>query len=184
MNTEKIIRSLKSYGSFAAHEIDAFLSACNFRKLEADDSILTFGEVCRQVSFVDSGSFVQSFKDKELNQKVVNLFVNGDWVLNHASFTAQKPSQHEIVAFETSEIFTLNIHQVHELIGKYPSFFALGKILEVDTPRLDHLATPDEKYLRLLKEKPKVIQTFPLKYIASFLGMTPETLSRVRSRIN
>ncbi|WP_436514668.1 hypothetical protein [Ekhidna sp. To15] len=71
----------------------------------------------------------------------------------------------------------------NDLTSKSPAFFALGKILEVDSKKPKSSAKPEEKYLWLLKHNPVIIQKFPLKFIASFLGMTPETLSRVRSKI-
>ena len=78
----------------------------------------------------------------------------------------------------------LNIHDLHALIGRSPSFFVLGKILEEIHDYQSQKLSPDQKYKLLLEKRPEVIQTFPLKYISSYLGMTPETLSRVRSRIS
>lgn len=180
---ESVIESLKSYGTFSPNEIKDFLSLLKYRKIKKSETILSIGDVCQEISFINQGSFLQYFKDEELNENVVNLFTTNDWVLNPASFTSQKPSQHKIEAFENSSIHTITIHDIHTLIGKYPSFFVLGKILEVVDYRKNNQLKPDEKYQLLLERNPQIIRKFPLKYIASFLGMTPETLSRVRGRL-
>lgn len=180
---EHITRSINNYATLSEQEVELFLSYLRVREIPRGKKLLNKGEVCQEVSFINHGSFVQSYADEELNQNVINLFVTHDWVLNHTSFTSQKPSMHTIEAFEDSEILTINIHQVHELIGKHPAFFALGKILEVVAPYSDMKKSPDVRYQMLLKEKPMILKTFPLKYIASYLGITPETLSRVRNRL-
>ncbi len=161
--------------------MEALLDRVNEKRVSKGVVLLSEGEVCRDLSFLLKGSFKQYHRNKELDEVIVNLFVEGDWVLNHQSFTSQKPSTHKIEAFEDSEILTINIHQLHELIGLYPSFFVLGKMLEASNPY--DLKTPEEKYIHLLETRPDFIQKFPLKYIASYLRMTPETLSRVRNKI-
>ncbi len=164
-------------------EVNIFLDLLVRKSFAKGELLLDIGEVCKAFSFIIKGSFKQYFKNEELDEEITNLFIENDWVLNHQSFTAQKPSLYKIEAFEDSEILSINIHQLHELIRLHPSFFALGKILESIDSGLKSKKTPEEKYVSLLDSRPEFIQKFPLKYIASYLGMTPETLSRVRSRI-
>lgn len=75
----------------------------------------------------------------------------------------------------------------HRLIGQSQSFLQMGKILEESTSRIDFFDnnnTQDEKYQYVLENKPELIQSFPQKLIASYLKITPETLSRVRNRFS
>ena len=181
---QAVLDTIKTYGPYSEKEEDDFCSLLQTRELRKGEELLTIGQTCQEFCFLLEGSFVQSYKDHDLNEVVTNLFTQHDWVLDHASFTGQKPSLHSITAFEDSTIQTLNIHDLHALIGRSPSFFALGKILEMDIPFANPKLTPDEKYALLLDQKPSIIQTFPLKIIASYLGMTPETLSRVRRRVS
>ncbi|PKG42822.1 Crp/Fnr family transcriptional regulator, partial [Psychroflexus sp. MES1-P1E] len=111
---------------------------------------------------------------------------SNDWVINHKSFTTRKPSEYSIQAFEESFIYELSIDAIHRLIAQSQSFFQMGKILEESTSRIDFFDnnnTPDEKYDFIIKNKPSLLQKFPQKIIASYLKITPETLSRVRKRI-
>ena len=181
---EAILSAIRSLGPFSANDEEVFCAALQTKALKKGDSILEKGEVCKALCFVQKGSFIQYFMDENLDKVIANLFNQHDWAINRASFTGQKPSMHTIEAFEESTLQVLNIHDLHALIGRSPSFFVLGKILEEIHDYQSQKLSPDQKYKLLLEKRPEVIQTFPLKYISSYLGMTPETLSRVRSRIS
>lgn len=154
------------------------------RTVKKNDFIQTEGEKCQSLFFLNSGS-ARQYKDMDgFSELTINLFTEGDWVLDHHSFVGQKISENHIQAFEDTELFELSLDTVHELIGTSPSFFQLGKILEnTDSSKEESIKSPEERYSSLLENNPKIIQRFPLKHIASYLGMTPETLSRVRAKI-
>ncbi|MEO9483113.1 MAG: Crp/Fnr family transcriptional regulator [Ekhidna sp.] len=180
---ESVIQSITSYASLSEQEIENFTARLELRQFDKGELLLEAGEVCVSWSFVIKGSFREYHTDQELNEVTTNLFTENAWTLNHSSFTGQLPSKGKIEAFEDSEVFQLSVHDLHHLIGESPAFFALGKILEVDSKKPKSSANPEEKYLALLAQNSVIVQKFPLKYIASYLGMTPETLSRVRRKI-
>ena len=100
---------------------------------------------------------------------------------------SQSPSLNTIQAAESSEVYGLTAHDFHELVKISDSFFRLGKIFENSTQNQgfqnNHLS-PEERYELLILNKPEIIQKFPLKQVASFLGIAPETLSRIRRKIS
>lgn len=155
------------------------------KSISKNDYILNAGEICKGFHFINKGSFRQYFiNDNE--EVTINLQIENEWVFDHQSFTAQKPSSSIMVACEESEVLFFHMDEMHALLGKSPTYFGLGRILENgahSSYRQDLQSTPEEKYLKLLTSTPQFTQRFPLKHIASYLGMTPETLSRVRKKI-
>lgn len=183
---ESVLALLKKAGEFSEKESILLKSELRFKKLKKGDHLLENGAICSSLSFIISGSFYQYSMDVELNQNIIDLNVSNDWVINHKSFTSRKPSEYSIQAFEDSAVYELSIDAIHRLIAQSQSFLQMGKILEEATSRVhffDNQNTPDEKYRFILENKPKLLQKFPQKMIASYLKITPETLSRVRKRI-
>ncbi|WP_420317077.1 Crp/Fnr family transcriptional regulator [Ekhidna sp.] len=180
---DQVIKSIHSFAELTEKEIEVFVSKLQLNEYKKGESLLSIGEINRVWGFIVKGSFREYYIDDELNEVTTNLFPVNHWVLNHQSFTGQKPSKVKIEAFENSSVYEINIHDLHNLIGNSPAYFALGKIIESVNINASFKGTPEEKYQLLIRSKPEIIKTFTLKYIASYLEMTPETLSRVRNKI-
>lgn len=180
----RLLKSIQSFGILSSEDQKQITDRVEVRELKRGDFLLKQGDRCQSIYFVNSGS-LRHFKDIDgYSELTINLFVEGNWVIDHHSFVGQRPSENYIQAFENSTILELSMHALHDLIGKSPSFFMMGKVLENAEPtKEESIKSPEEKYRSLLNESPEIIQRFPLKHIASYLGMTPETLSRVRSKI-
>lgn len=182
-----VIEHLQSAGSYSQEELSLLEHKLQYRTYTKQEFLLNKGEVCSSLYFIKSGAICQYKEDDIATKHMIDLNVTLDWVINHKSFTSRKPSEYYIQAYETSEVYILSIEAIHELIAKSQAFFQLGKILEASTERVhffDNNNTPDEKYTYILKHKPALIQKFPQTLVASYLKMSPETLSRVRKRVS
>lgn len=178
-------RHLETIGPFSQEELATIGDHCTFRKLTKHDALLEAGEVCHAFSFLLKGACYQ-FRKTDTDENIIDLHVDDDCVFNPASLTLQQPSDATIKAFDDSEVLILTLTSVHRLIAISPAFFQLAKLLQWPSFRasfFDAVMTPAEKYRYILSNKPQLIQKFPLKYIASYLNITPETLSRVRATI-
>lgn len=189
MNSLKpfIATLLQKTGQFSENDISLLTDALQFQKLAKGRFLLQKGEVCSSLCFVVSGSLYQYNVDIDGNENVIDIHAENDWVLNHKSFSSRSPSEYGIQAYEDSEVYTLSIDAIHGLIAQSPAFLQMGGILEGATARIvffDNNSTPDEKYQFILDNTPQVLQKFSQKIIASYLKITPETLSRVRKRIS
>lgn len=178
---------LNQTGRYSEH--DLLLLECELQSINIpkNETILNKGEVCSSIYFVIKGAVIHYHTDEELDETIIDLNGPNDWVVNHKSFATRKPSEYEIKSYEDSSLYRLSIESIHKLIAQSQAFLQMGKILEESTSRVeffDHNYTPDEKYQYLVAHSAHLIQSFPQKLIASYLKITPETLSRVRSRFS
>lgn len=155
-------------------------------KYSKGDIVLAEGEVCKYLYFVDQG-MVRQFYYKNGRQLTEHFSYEGRIVFCIESFLKQEPSRILIEALEHSRLYAISYDDLHHLIDTnleidrfYHSLLehvAISGQQHADSQRFE---TAAERYERLLREKPEIVLRAPMLYIASYLQMTPETLSRVR----
>ena len=173
---------LKNIGTFSAEELDLIQKHCNLQLLKKNEILLKAGQICSSIYFTISGAFYQ-YRIIDIDENIIELHIENECFSNYSSFISQKPSSDTIKAYVDSEILEMTVYSLHNLIEISPVFFQLGKLLQPTTLRTqfyDDSMTPIEKYKYVLEHRPQLLQTFPLKYIAAYLKIAPETLSRVR----
>ena len=120
---------------------------------------------------------------------MLDFFIEDDWFVELGSFINESPSHFYIEAIENSELFCLSKDKFVELRNKnnqWECFYI--KLLEKNIPRLIDLINDkisisnEENYHKLIKQRPDLINRIPQYLIASYLGMTPEGLSKLRRR--
>lgn len=151
--------------------------------LDRNEILLNEGEVCKCFYFILSGSFSQS-QTYEINEVIIDLHLPNEWMFNQQSLTEQASSNTKIKAFAKSEIIELSLKSFHCLCSKSQSFLQFGKILNQSGNRtfiFDNSLKPNEKYIYINSVKPQLSRIFPIKMIASYLKIAPETLSRMRA---
>ncbi|MFF5383250.1 Crp/Fnr family transcriptional regulator [Pedobacter suwonensis] len=174
---------LSGVGSFSSYDLLLFEEKATRKIFRKNEMVLRQGEICQSVYFILSGSFVQFQSDNE-TETIIDLHLPKEWMFNHPSLIDQTPSVTTIKAFEDAEVMELKLISLHELIGMSQSFLNLGRIFDQANHRtylFDNALSPAEKYQYIKKSKPLIVQVFPVKMIASYLKITPETLSRVRA---
>lgn len=184
---ELVSRSIHQFGPFSEQQMETLLSRLKHLTVKKDGYLVREEQVCRTFYFVNRGSFRHYRIEDDGTEATLNLYVEGEWVFEYKSFISQQPSAAIIQAAEDSEVFSLSGWDFHELIKISDLYFRLGKIFGQAIQNQDYQhnrLSPEEKYALLLENKPQLLQKFPLKHIASYLGMTPETLSRVRKKIS
>jgi CRP-like cAMP-binding protein len=183
---EGIRASLKSFGNFSEEQLSELFSRLRHRNVKKGEHLIREGDICRSFYFVRNGAFRHyTILDSGVEANI-NLFVENEWIFDYKSFMSQTPSENIVEASTDSEVFALGAQDFHELVKISDGFFRLGRILEQAVQNQEYQnnrISPEEKYGRLLASKPQVFQKFPLKHIASFLGVTPETLSRIRRKL-
>lgn len=182
MTTPEILAPL---GRFSPADAALFDRTVTRQTWVKGDYLLREGAVCRSAHHLLSGSVCQ-YREGDGEQQVIDLHTAHEWCFNHASFVEQRPSTTNLEVYAEATAISLSVEQLHALIAQSPAFFQLGRILQQGVARLyffDNDLTPNEKYEYILTQRPHLLQAFPLKIIASYLKITPETLSRVREKL-
>jgi len=174
---------LASVGSFSFHDLLLFEEKAVRKSLKKNDTVLHPGEICQSVYFILSGSFFQ-FQSDHITETIIDLHLPKEWMYNHQSLIKQKLSHTTIKAFEDAEVVELSLSNLHELIARSQSFLNLTRIFDQTNHRtylFDNALSPAQKYNYITNAKPLIVQVFPVKMIASYLKIAPETLSRIRA---
>lgn len=180
-------KSLFKIHPFSEEELSLFTDKCIYRDLKKKDFLLKENQVSDGITFILTGSF-RFFKRLNNGELTIKFFVENNWIADLESLLTQQPSKNYIEAIEDSEIASITLTDIHRLMDIHPCFRMLHVLLADLTISTSYIATinsksPDERYRELLLKHPQWINRFPQMLIASYLGMTPETLSRVRARI-
>jgi len=185
---EEIKRFISKYVQVNEHEWSDFASCLHQQSLPKRTLLLTENEKCDFIAFVSEGSF-RYFHVKEGLEKVTGLFFAGDVVSDYASFLTDSPSNHTIESIAPSVVYKLYKSDLSRLYEKHKSMETLGrKVAENLFLSLDNrlntflYLSPEQRYHELIKRNPNLPQWVPQYMIASYLGVEPETLSRIRKR--
>lgn len=153
-----------------------------------NEKILKQGEHCNFIAFIQEGSF-RFYYDKDGEVIITAFFFQGDFVSNYRSFLTGKPSDHFIEALQDAVIYRFNLQELKSLYDKHKNIERLGRLIAENlylsvASRLDSFLfeTPEERYKTLMERNSRLLQEVPQYMIASYLGVKPETLSRIRRR--
>jgi CRP-like cAMP-binding protein len=161
-----------------------------YRKLQKKEFLLYEGQVSTSLSFVTRG-LLKSYNIDEKGVEHVNLFAwEGWWTSDLSSFFKQEKSVINIDAIEVSEVLMINLANFEKMTLELPIMDRYFRILFQNSlftkeHRILSAVTysAEEKYVNLLTSNPQLLQRVPQNLIASYLGITPETLSRIKRNI-
>jgi CRP-like cAMP-binding protein len=192
--SKSIFDSFESYirtlGLFSDEEIATIKSLAIPRRLKKKQYLLRQGNICRFHTFVCSGCLRSYRIDDNGNEHIFSLSPANHWVTDRVSLATDTPSNEFIDALEDSSVIQLSADSFKTLLKEIPNFDTLNtKIIADDfgTSRdriymmLSHQA--EERYRQFIRCFPQLHRRLPVFMIASYLGITRETLTRIRSNM-
>lgn len=175
--------------SLSPEELTTFLSFLTTKTIKKYDFFLKEGEICNHIAFVNKG-LVRFYFIKDEKEHISDFKLTGEWISNYGSFLSKEKSLFYIDAMEDTELFLLSYADIQKLYDMGKAYERMGRLMveQVFLRTINrHISmltnNPEERYVKLLEEKPYLFERVPLKQIASMLGIEPESLSRIRKRI-
>ncbi|WP_312076741.1 Crp/Fnr family transcriptional regulator [Chryseobacterium sp.] len=161
------------------------------KKLRKKQYLLQEGEICKYISFVSKGLLKSYFVDEKANEHINMFAFEGWWISDFNSFIHQEKAVLNIEAIEETELLMITYEDYENMMLKIPVMDRYFRILYQNSLvtkdyRLivSNSFTAEEKYIQFAKKNPEVIQRIPHSLIASYLGLAPETVSRIRRKIS
>ena len=174
---------------FGEAEVAEILKSFRLKAFEKDEYFAEEGKTCRHFGFVESGLF-QYFSLKDGEERTTYVSTAHTFIASLLSYLQETPSREYIRALTPGKVWMIRKDAVTALLAELPQFkdFYVGllewQICCIDKSRLDLIAlTAEQRYEKMLREEPHLLQHIPLQHLASMLGVTPRHLSRIRNTI-
>ena len=190
-DTTIFLEEIKKRVNVSNEEIDAFIQLWKFRKYKKNEFISKAGDIPEFSVFVLKGCLRQYTINKEGEESIVYFAEERHFIGDLPAIRNKVPSDFYFQTIEPCEFLTIDTKNwersfaefpwwAHAHLNGYQKWAAMMQQQMADR----HLKSGEEKYLDLLKKKPGLFQRVPQHFIASYLGLTPETLSRIRKKLS
>lgn len=179
---------LSKYINFSKQELEIIQSKFYPKILEKNTYFLKQGVVCQEVALILQGTLVLSQTLDSGSDIILDFFVSGNLISDYYSYLKNTPSTTNIKVLNSTSLLVIKKKEINELLKTIPNFQIFGRHLaEQSFLRLAEKGKqnglpPSERYAWLLHNKPEIIEQFPQYMIASYLGISPEWLSKLRAK--
>lgn len=190
MDYSAILKNIAKHIALDEKEAICFTSLLSYREVKKKESLLEEGARCKFINYVDKGVLRAYYLDKEGNENSIMFAINDWWVTDIYSFATGNPAVMCIDALENSTIFQLSKDDLERLLVEVPKFERFFRIIMQNSYIREQLRSiqnlslsAEERYLNFSRKYPDFMQRISQKQIASYLGITPEFLSVIRSKL-
>lgn len=189
---QKMIDDLLNYCSkfIQLTTLDKEAIELNFRsiKIKRKDYLLKEGLVCDFVAFLNSG-VIRHFHIKDGNEITCDITLHNNFITDFKSLTQNIPTNYYFQILKDAELFIIKRNDLFRLYTENRNIESFGRIMAeqvaqrtIDIAMSLSSEKPQERVEKLIKQRPDLIQEVPQRYLANLLGISPESLSRIRAR--
>lgn len=186
---ESLISTIKQLVPLSAEEEIITKSLFTELNLKPGEYLLRDGQVCKHVAFINKG-LVRYFINNEGDERTMFFSKEGEFVCNYISFLPQVASDKNIQALEPTQLYLISYEKLQRFYREVAGAEKFGRMVIEQVflsaiQQLDSLYTdpPDVRYQQFLTHYPDLTQRIPQYHIASYVGIKPQSLSRIRKRI-
>jgi CRP-like cAMP-binding protein len=186
---ERILKNIAKFIQLTPQEAEYFISILHHKKVKKRQYLFHEGEICRYQFFVNKGCLRSYHTDDKGMEHVAQFAIEDWWISDMYSFLTSTPARLNVDAVEDSEVLYFDKPSIEKFYIDVPKFerfarmqvqngFITNQQRIVESMSLD----AEQRYCNFIGKYPLMEQRLPLKQIASYLGITPESLSRIRSK--
>lgn len=172
-------------------EFELLLSQFSIKRIAKKDFYMSAGQICNSKAFVNKGCFRNFVVDEKGRERILFFAFEDWWIGDFESYYSGKPGTNYVQALEDSELLIISKEQFELMslqIPKLNKWYTIKVVpaASASKKRLEELRilSPEERYLELLSKQPAIFQRVPLQYIAAYLNIEPQSLSRMRNRLS
>lgn len=186
---QNILQSIARFVKLSETDEKRFTDTLKPLELPKKQHLLRAGEFCKNIYFIQKGC-LRYYYLVDGEEKTGQFFFENGWYTDYESFLSGQPSLQYVEALEETELFVLEKQKLEYLYNTVPKFERFGRIMAEQaylgirrrTKGLTNLSAT-ERYEKLVKERPKIMERVPQLYIASYLNIKPQSLSRIRKNL-
>lgn len=187
---EYIIKEIDEIISLDENETQLIRDSFHEKVLDSKEYLLKSGQICNFECIVLKGILRTYYKSEE-SEKITHFSKEGNWLSDYTSLLRRTKSKLNIQAIEQSKLLVIYNEDLNKLSQKITKWDKIGKIFfeqrfeeKEKEMELRISRTAEERYILLLKKQPEILKRVPQKLIAQYLGIKPESLSRMRKRLS
>ncbi|UKB84866.1 Crp/Fnr family transcriptional regulator [Chryseobacterium sp. MEBOG06] len=183
---DNLISKIKSLSNFSQSDVDLFTGSLEERCIKKGEHILEEGQICRHLFYIQTG-LMMVYKNNDGIEIPYCFMAENEWIGLMKSFNEKIPSDKAIKALEDTKLFRLSADKLEQLFKLQPKFLILKNdylehtLMEVARHSADlRLLDAKNKYFKFRENNPTLINRIPQYYIAAYLGVKPQSISRIR----
>ncbi|WP_347218094.1 Crp/Fnr family transcriptional regulator [Chryseobacterium sp.] len=188
--TEPLQKHIREYVDISDEKLEKYCDAFTLQKVKKKEVLLEEGSICDFEGFVVKGCFKVFHTDRNAAEQILYFAIENWWISDIDSFINRIPSKLTIQALEDSEILLISKKDKEKLYHEMPEVERLmrlkfqSSIIALQRRIIDNLSkSSEERYIEFLKKYPQTVHRLTNIQIAAYLGVTPESLSRLRKKI-
>jgi CRP-like cAMP-binding protein len=186
---DKFINYFSKISALTAEESEGIAESMKVKTFKKGDFLLREGQVSANTYCILEG-LVREYILTDGEEKTTNFIGEEEWAISLSSLSTERPSTHFWICMEDTTVVIGDEKQAQELFKKFPRFETISRMImekalmeQKDALTSYYSDSPEQRYLKLLKSRPGLIQRVPQYHLASYIGVKPESLSRIRKRI-